>query len=91
LAAGKIAAFDPANGKFKGRLHGANHWPITIDGLWALSFGNGASAGPTNSLYFTAGIDDEAHGLFGTLTMLPDPVRMHKGDGDDDDDDGVEN
>jgi uncharacterized protein (TIGR03118 family) len=88
FGSGKIAAFDPANGKFKGRLHGANHWPIAIDGLWALSFGNGAGAGPANSLYFTAGIDDEAHGLFGTLTMLPDPVKMDK---DNDDDDGVEN
>jgi hypothetical protein len=40
---------------------------IRIDGLWALEFGNGAAAGPTNSLFFTAGPDDEAHGLFGVI------------------------
>jgi len=36
--------------------------------LWALRFGNDHAAGPTNWLYCTAGISDEAHGLFGFLT-----------------------
>jgi uncharacterized protein (TIGR03118 family) len=45
--------------------------PIMIDGLWALQFGNGAAAGPTNSLYFTAGPDDESNGLFGSITAIP--------------------
>ena len=43
---------------------------LEIEGLWALSFGNGASAGPLNSLFFTAGTDDETHGLFGSLTPV---------------------
>jgi uncharacterized protein (TIGR03118 family) len=43
--------------------------PIEIDGLWALQFGKGAPAnGSTNTLFFTAGPDDESHGLFGTIT-----------------------
>ena len=87
FGSGKIAAFDATTGKFRGLMRAANRRAVKIDGLWALSFGNGASAGPANSLYFTAGIDDEAHGLFGTLTMLPDPVKMHGDDGDDDGDD----
>ena len=29
--------------------------PIAIDGLWAIAFGNGAAAGPTNTLYFLSG------------------------------------
>jgi hypothetical protein len=37
-----------------------------IDGLWALLFGNGVTGDPT-TLLFTAGIDDEAHGLFGAI------------------------
>lgn len=86
FGSGKIAAFDPATGKFRGFMRGANHRPIKIEGLWALSFGNGAGAGPLNSLYFAAGIDDEAHGLFGTLTVLPDPVKPGKNHDDDDDD-----
>jgi len=82
---GKIAAFDPTTGHFRGFLRGADHRSIVIDGLWALSFGNGGSAGPTNTLYFSAGIDDEAHGLFGSLTVLTDPVD-NDGDQDCDDD-----
>jgi len=41
--------------------------PITIDGLWALEFGTGSVSGSTNSLFFTAGPDDESHGLFGVI------------------------
>ncbi len=40
---------------------------IRIDGLWALEFGNGGPAGPTTTLFFTAGPDDETHGLFGKI------------------------
>jgi hypothetical protein len=40
---------------------------VTIDGLWGLGFGNGAASGATNALYFTAGPDDESHGLFGRI------------------------
>ncbi len=55
--------------KFVGKLRGADHRPIVIDGLWALQFGKGAANnGPTNTLFFTAGPDDETHGLFGTIT-----------------------
>ena len=42
--------------------------PLSIDGLRALGFGNGVTTGPTNTLFFTAGPDDEAHGLFGSFT-----------------------
>jgi uncharacterized protein (TIGR03118 family) len=82
FGSGKIAAFDPKHGFFRGLLRGDNRRPLAIDGLWSLGFGNDASAGPSTTLYFTAGIDDEAHGLFGTITPLPD-----KGDGDNDADD----
>jgi uncharacterized protein (TIGR03118 family) len=45
--------------------------PITIDGLWSLSFGNGSVAGPTNTLFFTAGPNEEADGLFGRIDFSP--------------------
>jgi uncharacterized protein (TIGR03118 family) len=67
---GQIAAFDPVTGKFKGLLMGTDDKPIHIDGLWALAFGNDATAGPATTLFFTAGIDHEANGLFGTLTAV---------------------
>jgi hypothetical protein len=47
--------------------------PLAIDGLWALSFGNGGNAGPTSTLFFTAGPGGEAHGMFGSLVPAPAP------------------
>jgi len=64
---GRINAFT-TSGSFVGALRDERGRPVAIDGLWALSFGNGVSAGDANSLYFTAGPDDETHGLFGKLT-----------------------
>ncbi|HEX3298554.1 MAG TPA: TIGR03118 family protein [Actinomycetota bacterium] len=67
---GVINVFDPKeHGEFEhdGSLHRLNGSPIVIPGLWALQFGNGAAAGPTNTLFFTAGPDGEAHGLFGSI------------------------
>jgi len=63
---GRIDAYRPS-GLFVGALRDEQGQRISIDGLWALHFGNG-TAGDTNALYFTAGPDDEAHGLFGKLT-----------------------
>ena len=55
-------------------LPDANGNPLVIDGLWGLAFGNGGNAGPTGTLYFTAGPGDESHGLFGKLTPAPEPA-----------------
>jgi len=49
-------------------MQAPNGNPVTIEGLWGLNFGIGAIAGPQNLLYFAAGIGDERHGLFGTLS-----------------------
>ncbi|MCE5311485.1 MAG: TIGR03118 family protein [Acidobacteriales bacterium] len=85
FGSGQIASFDPANGNFKGMLRGRRGKPITIDGLWGLGFGNGGTAGPVNTLYFSAGIQDEAHGLFGTLLPVKGDLDL---DGNDNDEDG---
>jgi uncharacterized protein (TIGR03118 family) len=70
FGSGWIASFDPVSGQFKGLMRGASGL-IHIDGLWGIRFGNGATAGPANALYFAAGPDDEANGLFGNLTLAP--------------------
>ena len=67
---GRINAYDPASGKFLGALRDEHGGRIAIDGLWALEFGNGVIGTP-QTLLFTAGPDDEVHGLFGELTPLP--------------------
>ncbi len=66
---GTIHAFNAVSGKFEGTLLGAGGAPITIDGLWALSFGGGTvNNGLANSLYFTSGPHDESAGVFGRLS-----------------------
>ena len=52
---------------FLGQLHDETGAAVTINGLWGLTFGNGSNASNPNTLYFTAGIADESHGLFGSL------------------------
>jgi uncharacterized protein (TIGR03118 family) len=70
---GTISAFDPLSGAFRGRLRGLDGTPLVLGDLWALTPGNGAAAGDTQKIYFTAGLTDEAHGLFGSLTAVPEP------------------
>jgi uncharacterized protein (TIGR03118 family) len=67
---GKINAFDPTSGTFLGNLKDPDGEPIQIDGLWALKVGNGGSGGDANTVYFTAGLFHETHGLFGSLAPV---------------------
>jgi uncharacterized protein (TIGR03118 family) len=87
FGSGQIAAYNGFTGKFIGLMEDQNGNVLSIDRLWALTFGNSAigcpstppagsglpkcgGSGPYNSLFFTAGINDEADGLFGTLTPI---------------------
>ena len=67
---GWIAAFNGFTHKFIGFLKNPDNSLVTIDGLWSLTFGNDGGAGPANTLFFTAGINNENDGLFGTLTPV---------------------
>src|SRR6266404_2257822 len=64
---GHINAYGPSTGDLRGHMLRPNGNTLEINGLWGLHFGNGATAGPTNTLLFTAGPDDESHGLFGSI------------------------
>ncbi len=68
---GHINAFRIADGAARGHMLRPNGQTLVIDGLWGLKFGNDAAAGPSNTLLFTAGPNDEADGLFGTIQALP--------------------
>jgi uncharacterized protein (TIGR03118 family) len=63
---GRIHAFDPSTGEVLGILRGTSGRPLAIDGLWGLMVGD-AVAGGTSSVWFSAGPDDETHGLLGIL------------------------
>jgi uncharacterized protein (TIGR03118 family) len=68
---GTIEAYNLKNDQFVGNLTDANGNPIVIPDLWELIPGNNGSAGNSNTIYFTAGVQDEMHGLFGSLTANP--------------------
>jgi uncharacterized protein (TIGR03118 family) len=65
---GTIAAYDLRTDMLAGLVKGADGKPLKIDGLWSLTNGNGFNGGDPNTIFFTAGPDNEQHGLFGTLT-----------------------
>ena len=67
---GWIAAFNGFTHKFIGFVKAPDDSILFIDGLWSLTFGNDANAGPANTLFFTAGPNGEQNGLFGTLTPI---------------------
>ncbi|MEO6036974.1 MAG: TIGR03118 family protein [Saprospiraceae bacterium] len=65
---GFINVFD-ADGRYKGQLEN-NGSAISVEGLWSLTFPeNGIPAGDQNQLFFTAGPDNEEHGVFGYIKI----------------------
>jgi uncharacterized protein (TIGR03118 family) len=72
---GTIAAFDPSTGAFRDYLRTESGKPIAIDKLWGLAFGNGVSLGDNDSLYFTAGPNEEQDGIFGRLRYARSQIR----------------
>jgi uncharacterized protein (TIGR03118 family) len=73
---GHINAYDVNTGVFKGKLTDALNDPLTLEGLWALQFGNGAHDQSQNSLFFTAGPAGETEGLYGRIDMVPEPASL---------------
>jgi len=57
---GKINVYDPNTGSFQGVPRDTFGIPLAFDGLWGLFLSNG-------DLFFTAGIADEDHGMFGVI------------------------
>jgi len=66
---GKINVYDPATGVMAGTVSNNDGSAIVVPGLWALQFGNGINAQPTNTLFYTAGPGSEQHGLYGRIDM----------------------
>ena len=70
---GTINAYDFTSGTYIGALNDESGNPLSIDGLWGLRFGNGGNGGRADTLYLTAGPDDEQHGLFAAIAPVPEP------------------
>jgi uncharacterized protein (TIGR03118 family) len=68
---GHINAYDPTSGAFLSGVEDTTGAPLVIDGLWGLTFGNDTVGAAHNQLFFTAGPDDEMHGVLGRLDVVP--------------------
>ncbi len=74
---GEINAYDATTDLFLGTLNGANGQPLVNDHLWALETRNGVNGFDPTAVYFAAGINDEANGLFGKLNAItPEPASI---------------
>jgi uncharacterized protein (TIGR03118 family) len=73
---GTINAFDPATGRFLGKLIDGDGNDITEVGLHALAFRSDGLGNP-DTLYFTSEFSNERDGLFGAITTgLVSAVRV---------------
>lgn len=66
FGSGRIDVFNPFNGHYLGQLDDSHGRPIVIDDLWSLKVGT-ATTGGTQTVLFSAGINDEHDGLIGSL------------------------
>jgi len=71
-----IFSANPATPGFFGQLSGVDGKAIAIDGLWGLMAGNDGSGGSSQKIYFSAGSNGEADGLFGVLQAVPEPSSI---------------
>jgi uncharacterized protein (TIGR03118 family) len=69
----EINAYNLTTGAFAGTLTLNSGQPFSETELWALSFGNGGGAGSADTLYFTAGLDNNSNGLIGEISFVPEP------------------
>jgi uncharacterized protein (TIGR03118 family) len=85
----QISAFNMKTGAYLGQLSDAQGHPLVLNGgikesdmkgLWGIRFGNGHGGADANTLFFAAGINAEADGLFGKVTAVASP-NVHPHDG----------
>jgi uncharacterized protein (TIGR03118 family) len=73
---GLIRAFNAVSGKFEGTFLDSTGAPLSIGGLWALSFGgDNTNSGLATELFFTAGANDENDGILGKITAAGNEQR----------------
>jgi uncharacterized protein (TIGR03118 family) len=77
---GQIDVFSKT-GRFISALSDQSGQPIVNDRLWALSPGSGSSTSSPQTLYFTAGVNDENDGLFASLTFSTTKSKPAQGGG----------
>jgi uncharacterized protein (TIGR03118 family) len=73
---GVINGYDPSTGAFMGSVTDSSGHPIATPGLWGIAFGNDAANQPHNTLFFAAGTNDEANGVYGRIDLGAAPPTL---------------
>jgi uncharacterized protein (TIGR03118 family) len=73
---GTISAFDPTSGAFLGKILDQSGKPIVNGALWALNIRSATSGFNANAVFFNAGINNEADGLFVEIQVVPEPSTV---------------
>jgi hypothetical protein len=74
---GKINAFDATTGAAMGTISDSSGAALATPGLWGLAFGNGADNQPVNTLFFTAGPNGMANGVYGRIDLGATPPALN--------------
>jgi uncharacterized protein (TIGR03118 family) len=73
-----IVAFDRKTGAYIDCLRDADGKPLPVEGVWALTFGNGVSLGDAKALYYSAGPNKEFDGVFGRINVASSSSEQQK-------------
>ena len=60
-------------GVWQGQLKLGDGTTFSQGELWGLTFGNGANGGSKDIIYFAAGLPGATNGLFGAISVVPEP------------------
>jgi uncharacterized protein (TIGR03118 family) len=71
---GTINAYNFATGIFVDQMKDQNGTVIANASLWDMVFGGGGPSGDANTMYITAGLANEQHGLFSAITANAAPA-----------------
>jgi len=71
---GTINAYNFATGAFIDQMKDQNGTAIANVSLWDMVFGGGGPSGDANTMYITAGLANEQHGLFSAITANATPA-----------------
>jgi uncharacterized protein (TIGR03118 family) len=71
---GKINGYDATSGQFMGAVTDSAGAVFASPGLWGIAFGNDAANQPHNTLFFAAGPNNEANGVYGRIDLGSPPV-----------------
>jgi len=74
---GMINGYDAKSGAYVGTIADASGTAFAQPGLWGIAFGNDANNQPHNTLFYAAGLNNEANGAYGRIDVGSNPPVLN--------------